>query len=96
LGDGEINVFWRRVAVSLGERHSENVQATSDAVNDDAGLGIDDVGYGFHIAEAQKFLGRVQIDIGKDFIRAAVVPSVDLPLQDWEIGYGPIDSGLCV
>jgi hypothetical protein len=94
--DGKINVFRSRCAIALGKCDRKNIQTAPDAMKDNASFGVD---YGrdeFHIAEANNLLPGLRIQITKESVRGIIEPSVNLRLQDWEIGYGPIDSGLSV
>jgi len=96
LPEWKIDICWTRCAVALGERDREHIQTTSDAMNDDPSLGIDDVWDGLHVSEANKFLSRLRIEITEECVRGITFPSVNLAFQDWEIGYGPVDGGLSV
>jgi hypothetical protein len=92
-GNGEIHIFGPRMAVALGERDGENVQTAPDTMDDRSGVGAQDEWYRLYIAEAEKVLAGLRIDITEDCKRITFLPVCSPPLQIWEIGFGPLDSG---
>lgn len=94
--DGKIGTFGFLPAVACGQSTGQNVEATPDAVDDSPHFRVDHRVEGFDIRQAVEFLAGVRIGINSHGIGMALLPFDDPLYQRWELGYGPIDSGLSI
>jgi hypothetical protein len=94
--DGKLNLFIPSYAETACQRRGENIEAASDGV--DVGARFDDE------AERQKlFFDRyhhlirgVALNVDNVGIDVVAQPGIDLGLEGWEVGYGPINTCYCV
>jgi hypothetical protein len=94
--DGKLTVTWNRVAIAHSEGVYENVEAASQAVNDRAGFCIDDSGNRLNISKLDAFLAFFRVQFFNQTIRGILFPGLNSPIEDLELGYGPINAGLSV
>jgi hypothetical protein len=94
--NGKLYVSWTRVAVASGQHVHKNVETTAQAVNNRAGFCVDDGGDRLNVAELYKFLTFFRAQFFDQAIRGILLPGLDAPIEDLELGYGPIDAGLSV
>jgi len=97
--NGKVDVFVSRLAVALSQDIRQNVEGAPDAMKDGPGLCIDDGGNGRNRTQIIEFPTGVRIGVnpnGIGFGGFSVPPIGDTLLQDWELGYGPIDSSFGV
>lgn len=86
----------RFYAVPCSESGGEHVETGSDRVDDRASFGIDHpVNWSLWIG-GQELVGRVDIRLYHEHIRAVPLPGCEALLERWDLGYGPIDGSLSV
>jgi hypothetical protein len=96
IADGEINIFHGEMAVALGESRNKNIEARAYGVGDYPGLGGNEE-WGWLRSNVERFCSCVSIYLfaGGMYARA-FDPIGNAFLQDWDLGYGPINAGLSV
>ena len=94
--DGEPDIFWCDVAVSLGQNIDEDIETASDAVNNDSSLDGNFARDGVSPICLDNLLPRLTIWLSDEAIWATSSIIRNPSPQNLELGYGPIESGLSV
>ena len=94
--DWKVRRFTRFFAIATGESGGEQIESASDGVEDCPSLDIKTSVERLAWYRYDKFLRRVRIVLGDEFVLAFPVPSQESVLEGWDLGFGPIDSGLSV
>jgi hypothetical protein len=90
--DGKSGFGGIREAIAVSQAASENIQAAADAMDDSARLRVDDGIKLPQIGKAIELFSRLRFCVYSDGVGLAVSPLADTFFEDWELGYGPIDS----
>lgn len=94
FSDGEIDIIWPYVAVSLGQGDGNKIQATSDHVNDRPDFSIDCQREEMVDLQLGDLLSRLNIWLSDDAIWATIAPRSNAPAERLDLGYGPINASL--
>lgn len=94
LPEGEVGGFGIREAVALGQ--GQQIEAASDTVNDGPCFRIDNGVNRLDISKAVELFTGLRIGINAHGIGFISFPRDNTLLQDWDLGYGPIDSSFSV
>lgn len=86
--------FWE--PVSGGESTSKDIKAAPYAVYDNPCLGVNERIERFDIGQAVNLFSGLRIGIDARGVGVVSLPLDDPFDQNWELGYGPIDSGLSI
>jgi hypothetical protein len=65
-------------------------------MNDSPRLGVDDGVEGFDIGEAVQLFAGLRIGIYSEGIGCVSGPCIESFLQNWDLGYGPINGSFSV
>jgi hypothetical protein len=95
--DRKVRVSVRILAVPAGECRSEQVQGGPDAIDDGANFGVHDRIEGSHQCGNKQLFSGLRIVLDVDVIKAFVGgPVQEFCLEDFDLGYGPVNGGLGV
>jgi hypothetical protein len=86
----------RFYAVSCGEGGGEEIKSAASGIDDCASVANDERVDGALLMSYQNLISGVRIRLYDKFIWAASLPGKEALLQDWDLGYGPINRGLGV
>jgi hypothetical protein len=86
----------RLLAIATGERCSQKIEGGSHAVDNHAGFGHHDVVNWHNQIGYDRLHAGLRINLDQDSIRAFCVPGGEFVLEDWDLGYGPINGRLGV
>jgi hypothetical protein len=92
----KIRVFYETLAVSLGKCGCQHIEAAADAVEDGAGLCVDEKGRRLPRVDLPKFFAGLRIHLGTSDVWAIVRPCSDPRPERIELGFGPFDTSLGV
>jgi hypothetical protein len=93
---GEIGIGRIGMPITSSKGTSEQIEAASDAMNDSAGLCIDNGIKRFNVGEAIKLFAGLRLGIYRDGIGLLLSPLNDTFRKSWDLGYGPIDCSFSV
>lgn len=96
LPNGKVGILARLHAIPTSERRRKQVERAPHRINDRPDLGVED---GIGITKAidhQKFAGSLRIRLCDDRIWAFIDIGDGTLFKDWDLGYGPVESGLSV
>lgn len=96
LANGELGIFWTRVAISDSQPVGQQVKGASDAVEDCSRLGVEDCGEFFGDLEPNQFFANLRVIVSYEGVRATLAPGFGMKTEGFELGYGPVNSGLGV
>jgi hypothetical protein len=96
LRSGEISVICKVLAVAVGERDRENIQAAANHIDVSASLNLELQRKGSFYDRHHEIIDGIVWRLFDDRIDVILEPGIETLLEDWELGYGPIDRGLCV
>ncbi len=96
LPDGKICALGTTHAVACGQGAHQQIKTAPDAMNDDPRLRIDNWIEGFDVAQTVKLFSRLRIGIYSDGIEFLSFPGNNTFLQDWDLGYGPVDCSFSI
>jgi len=94
--NGKVSTCGFSKAAALGQGTSKQIETAANAVDDDPRLSIDKRVERLKISGAVDFFAGLRIGINSHGIGFVTLPFNDAFLQHWELGYGPIDGGLCI
>jgi len=94
--DWKVRFLTRFYAVACGESGSEEIEGAADGIDDHAGVGANERINGAVLASYQQLVSGVRIWLYDEFVWARPLPGEEALLQDWDLGYGPIDGSLGV
>jgi hypothetical protein len=95
-GDRKIHFMPPKYRVALGNRHGEQVEATADTIDDSTRLGVEDGWKGLNITELNEVLSHLRVSLSDETIMFVVDPGFEPLFECWDMGYGPVDTGLGV
>ena len=93
--DRKMRVFARLYAIACGQSGGEKIERTAQRVDDSASPSIERARQRIEVGYSQLAVG-IRIRLEPEFIRVIVDPSAGGLLEEWDLGYGPIGSGLSV
>ena len=95
-GKGEMSITTRFLAAANGQCRSCNVKGKSDAIDDSSHMGVDGEWPASVCFELEQLLAGLGVHIFDQQICWSPLPSINGLLNDWDLGSGPIDSGIGV
>ena len=96
LADGKINLVEPRIAVSLSERRSENIEARPNTVEHSTSLSIDEPRYGSPLSKFYCLATSPRIYLLNNEAWLSFDPCMNLPFKARKFGNGPIDRSLSI
>ena len=82
---------WRK-EVRDGESDREDIEAAADAIDDDPSFNVDDR-WDVNGEVLDSLLTHLRIELSHKGIRHWLAPGFDPAFGDFELGYGPVNSG---
>jgi hypothetical protein len=96
LRDREVCVINKVLAVTVSKNDRENVEAASNGVDVSASLHLERQRQRGFLDRYNEVVSGISWHLFDDHIHVVVEPATKPLLKDWELGFGPIDRGLCV
>jgi hypothetical protein len=90
--DWEVSMGARFYAVACGESGGQKIEAAPDGIDNRANFSLDHRIKRQFLASDEAFIARIRIWLDDKFIWAAPLPGQEALLQNWDLGYGPINS----
>jgi hypothetical protein len=94
--DWKVRFVARFYAISCGEDGRDQVEATSERIDDDTSFGVDEPIERPLWVRGQELIGRVCIRLYHQHVHAVLLPGSEALLEQWDLGHGPIDGSLSV
>jgi hypothetical protein len=94
--DGEIGIRGIGKTISGSKCAGEQIETASDAVNYGSSSRVLDGIEGADFRESVKFFAGLRIGVYSDGVWLTEGPNVDAFRQNWDLGFGPIDSSSCI
>jgi hypothetical protein len=89
----KVRVFSRVHAIACGQDCTEKVERTAQRIDDRADPGIKGARQRIEIGYSQ-LATRIRIRLEPEFIRVVIDPVAESFLEDWDLGYGPVNGRL--
>ena len=86
----------RFYAIACGESGGKKIKRAAGGIDDRASFGADERINGADLASYQQLIRGIRIWLHDEFVWARPLPGKESLLQDWDLGYGPIDRSLSV
>lgn len=90
--DGEIDIFFADVSVSLGEFAGEQIETAARAVDDSSGLGVNYFRKGLDLINLPNVIAGLRIFLSADGVWATVDPAINPFAENIELGFGPLNT----
>jgi hypothetical protein len=94
--DWKVRVSGWRFAIAPGEGSAQQIEAAANAVEHNPDFCIDNWREGFHICKDENNSFSIGAKLFNDSIWFTCPEGLDSFLQRWQLGLGPIDSGISV
>lgn len=94
--NGKLNLSGTRLAVARGQDVHEDIETAAQAINNRAGFCVDDRGDRLDVAQLNEFQAPFRVQFFEQAVRGIFLPGFNAPLENLELGYGPIDASLSV
>jgi hypothetical protein len=98
--EGSVNwkmrVGTRMYAVACGQSRRKQIKSAPSRIDDGSHLGANNGINRALLAGYQNLVAGIRIILHDEFIWAAPLPGRESLLEDWDLGYGPIDASLSV
>ena len=92
--DWKMPIAIRSFAVALGEGARNEIEGASQRVNDRPDPSIERQGKRLFLNSYNQIIARLRVSLTHLAIGASLSPFVEGLLEQWDLGYGPVDSGL--
>ena len=96
LMNWEFSVSVRLYAVSLGEGSGDHIEGASVGIDDQSRFDIDERVERDFFSRHYELVRGIRIILEPEFIRVTTHPGKEALLQNWDLGYGPLDAGMSI
>lgn len=97
IEDGEVRIAARLYAIAARERRGEHIETGAEKMDHRTGAHVEHPGHGrFFDRDDEIMIPRIRIALSAEGIWLTAYPSVECFVDNWDLGYGPIDGGVGV
>jgi len=96
VGNREVSVVNKRLAVAVSERRSENVETASDRVEVSASFDLESQRQRLFFNRHEGIVRGMKWLLSDGHVQVLIKPNIKALLEGWELGFGPTDRGLGV
>ncbi len=91
ISNGEVSLVTVSLAVAVGERHSQNVEATSDSVDVGSSLDLERERETRFFLRYHNIVRNLRWLLFERYVSVLIEPAIESAFEGWQLGFGPID-----